>query len=94
MDEFLAMLDEGFPITDTDSNKNTLLHIACQNDHLDIVEICVAHGADVNAQNKTGQTALHFSRYYEYDDIFKFLIKNGAELIVMDPRRNGLENYA
>ena len=79
MDDFLRRLDEGFPIDGKDSKGNTLLHVACQNDHLDIVEILVAHGTGINAQNNTGQTAMHFAKYYEYDEIFSYLKSMGAD---------------
>ena len=45
----------------------------------DIVEILVAHGADINMQNNTGQTAMHFAKYYEYDEIFSYLKSMGAD---------------
>lgn len=47
--------------------------------YIDIVEILVAHGADMNAQNNTGQTPMHFARYYDYHDIFSYLASNGAD---------------
>lgn len=58
---------------------NSLLHVACQNGHLDIVRMLCRKGISVNAQNSRGNTALHFSRYYDYSEIFRALRENGAD---------------
>ncbi len=58
---------------------NSLLHVACQNGHLDIVRMLCRKGISVNTQNKRGNTALHFSRYYDYSEIFRTLRENGAD---------------
>ncbi len=33
---------------------------------------------NINAQNKKGQTALHFSHYYRFSNITRILLKQGA----------------
>eukprot|EP00929_Paragymnodinium_shiwhaense_P023855 TRINITY_DN14838_c0_g1_i1.p1 TRINITY_DN14838_c0_g1~~TRINITY_DN14838_c0_g1_i1.p1 ORF type:complete len:534 (+),score=85.22 TRINITY_DN14838_c0_g1_i1:75-1676(+) len=58
---------------------NTALHIAAQNGHNDLVEFLVHHQADVNAQNKTGQTPLHMTVEYDMYFISLFLLRQGAE---------------
>ena len=58
---------------------NSLLHVACQNGHLDIVRMLCRKGISVNIQNLRGNTALHFSRYYDYSEIFRALRENGAD---------------
>eukprot|EP00948_MAST-09A_sp_MAST-9A-sp1_P001763 g1763.t1 len=84
MDDFLRRLDKGFPIDTQDVNGNTLLHIACQNDHLDIAQILILNGCDLNLKNNTGQTALHFAKYYDYEDIFQLLIQAGANDTILN----------
>ena len=42
-----------------EKNGNYPLHIAAQNGHINLVKWLVQNGADINAQNGTGTTALH-----------------------------------
>lgn len=44
-------------------NGNTAIHIAAQNGHLDVVTLLIESGADLNAKNSKGNTALHV-RYF------------------------------
>jgi len=60
-------------------NGNTLLHIACQNGHKELIQMLVIRGADVNAQNHHGQTALHFAYTYSFVEIGEWLRKMGAD---------------
>ena len=45
-------------------NGNTAIHIAAQNGHLDVVTMLIESGADVDAKNNKGNTALHVSRFF------------------------------
>ena len=45
-------------------NGNTAIHIAAQNGHLDVVTMLIETGADVDAKNSKGNTALHVSRFF------------------------------
>ena len=44
------------------NNGNTTMHIAAQNGNVQMVELAISAGADVNQQNKGGQTGLHMVR--------------------------------
>lgn len=46
---------------------------------LDIVKLLVEIGADVNAQNKGGQTALHMAREYGFFYAARVLVAAGAD---------------
>ncbi|KAK3289004.1 hypothetical protein CYMTET_3541 [Cymbomonas tetramitiformis] len=61
------------------ANGNCGLHIASQNGHLELVKILVGAGANVNAQNGGGQSALHMTISYDLDDVTAFLKSNGAD---------------
>jgi ankyrin repeat protein len=52
-------------------------------DALEAVAVCVKWGADVNAFDKTGQTALHIA-VQRSDAIVTFLAEHGAELDIKD----------
>jgi ankyrin repeat protein len=47
----------------------TPLHWAVLGHHKDMVELLLAHGADVNAKNRYGQTPLHFLARCEFPDV-------------------------
>ena len=51
-------------------------------DPLDAVKMFVAAGADIDAQNDLGNTALHYAAYNRRDLIVQFLIDHGAKLEV------------
>ena len=67
---------------------NTALHRACyknisQEDLIDVVELLINKGADVNAKNKKeGSTALHIVTYRHNKEIVQLLVKKGADVNV------------
>jgi hypothetical protein len=61
------------------TNGNRPLHIAAQNGHLELVRFLVGAGADVNARNKGGQTAMHMATSYDLDQVVKVLNDAGAD---------------
>tara|TARA_B110000977_G_scaffold36279_2_gene48564 strand:+ start:8240 stop:8725 length:486 start_codon:yes stop_codon:yes gene_type:complete len=60
-------------------NKNAPLHIAAQNGHLELTKMLLEKGAEVNAQNAGGQTALHMATSYDLDTVVKVLVDAGAD---------------
>jgi ankyrin repeat protein len=50
--------------------------------HTDIVKALLAHGADVNAKEDRGRTALIYAVYNGHTDIVKALLKEGADVDV------------
>ncbi|MEE8143237.1 MAG: ankyrin repeat domain-containing protein [Planctomycetota bacterium] len=53
-------------------------------DPLEAVKVLVELGADVNATNMSGQTAMHNAAFLGEDEIIQFLAENGAEVDVED----------
>jgi len=53
-------------------------------DSAEAVEFLIAHGADVNATNPSGQTALHGAAYMGADATVRLLVRHGAKLNVQD----------
>ena len=51
----------GLPVDVRDGSGNTLLMTAAQNGHEMLCRMLIERGADVNACNSRGNTALHFS---------------------------------
>lgn len=59
--------------------ETTPLCQAAKSSRLDVARLLVAHGADVNARNKAGQTPLTCLGCYPNRSMIKFLLEAGAE---------------
>jgi ankyrin repeat protein len=51
---------------------------------LETVKLCVELGADVNAANDVGLTALHGAAFTGLDDVIRFLVQKGANINARD----------
>ena len=60
------------------ANGNTALHVAAQNGKLSIAKWLLGLGVDVNRQNATGQTPLHYAVAYQYGHLVSYLVNAGA----------------
>jgi cytohesin len=58
----------------------TPLHEAVRNNRKEIVEFLIAQGANVNARDGSGETALYQAAHMGYLELCKLLINNGADL--------------
>lgn len=73
-------------INTTDGASNTLLMTAAKNGYFEMVTYLIAEGADINAINSVGQTALNLSVFYGKNSIAEFLIQNEADVNKTDNR--------
>jgi len=62
-----------------DSYENTVLHYATLEGHKAIVKTCLRFGADVNIQNRSGNTPLHVAYAYKRDQIIDYLREKDAD---------------
>ncbi len=62
----------------------TLLTAAVDSGHLEIVELLVQRGADVNFRGSGNYGALYRSIFSDYFEVFKFLLSKGACLNEQD----------
>ena len=53
---------------------------------IEAVKLAVALGADVNAANKAGETALFAAAYHGFNTVIQFLVDKGARLDVRNAR--------
>ena len=65
---------------DGDDNKQCALHRACCKDNVEIAEVLLAHGADIDAKSYKGYTSLHFACMLGLKEMIIFLISKGASL--------------
>lgn len=56
----LMLMRSGVPADVRDDHGNTILLVACQNGHKRALKVALRRGADINAKNSRGNTALHF----------------------------------
>jgi hypothetical protein len=62
-----------------DAGGNTLLIVAAQAGQRRVVKQLLRRGADLNAQNGKGNTALHYCFMYNFRDLGEYLISKGAD---------------
>ncbi|XP_037103207.1 SH3 and multiple ankyrin repeat domains protein 2b isoform X4 [Syngnathus acus] len=55
------------------------IHQACRHGHVQHLEHLLFYGADMSAQNATGNTALHICALYNQDNCVKVLLVRGAD---------------
>ena len=77
-DEMKKLIVKGVPLDARDEHGNTPLIIASQNGQGRCVKLLIRSGADPNAQNKRGNTALHFTLHFRFDAISDFIQKHGG----------------
>src|SRR5437868_15497159 len=58
----------------------TPLISACYQGHYEIVQVLLAHGADINATDNFLNTGLHFAMANGYRDIINVLLAHGASV--------------
>jgi alkylated DNA repair dioxygenase AlkB len=78
--EIRSLIENGESVNDVDSDKNTVLMkvIKDKQDNFHIIRELLDGGADVNARNAKGQTALHIANRV---DTVRLLLKYGAKSI-------------
>ena len=87
---FSAVLNESFEIAKfliangaeihSQHRETTLLQIACQDRHLDMVKLLVDNGANIHQRSKYGKTNLYIAAYAGNFEIVKFLLELGADI--------------
>lgn len=90
----VRLLDEGANIEARDGcDHQTALVFAADRGHLPIVRLLVSRGADINAQDDKGWTALSEASYMGHPKVVGFLLESKASTLPstswLDSRRNG-----
>jgi hypothetical protein len=67
------------PVDTTDERGNTLFMIACQQGSKQIAKFLLRRGANINAQNIQGNTALHFCYTFGHIALAQYLASKGAD---------------
>jgi ankyrin repeat protein len=77
-DVIRALSDQPERIHIRDRSSNTLLHLAIASGSEPISRILLARGADINAVNCRGVSALHLARLLNRPSLIQMLLENGA----------------
>lgn len=78
------LIEKGCPIT------RALLHVAFD-DRVEIAELLIEKGADVNEKSERGRTPLHRAAFYGAEGVIGVLIANGADVSIED--NDGLKPF-
>lgn len=77
---FDLLVKSGANLTESDWYNTTVLHHACRIGWLDVAQLLVDRGSDINAVTNTGLTPVLLAVRNSHKDIFFMLLKAGAHL--------------
>ncbi|KAI0885923.1 uncharacterized protein GGS22DRAFT_188212 [Annulohypoxylon maeteangense] len=78
------LIESGSSVHDRDSNGQTALHRATENEHADTAALLLKLGAEVNFRDVAGWSPLHKASAQADDVMAKLLIENGADIDLVD----------
>ncbi|TMW66984.1 hypothetical protein Poli38472_012100 [Pythium oligandrum] len=71
-------LDGGVDINSRDNHGNSLFILVCQQGNKKIAKFLMRRHADMNLQNLSGNTALHYLHAYKHKDLAEYITSKGA----------------
>ena len=88
-------LDSGTSIeTKYDRSGQTVLIVAARNNRVEAVKYLCEQGANVNAQDIYGTTALHQATFYNFERVVKVLLEYNADKGIKDNKGRTAIDYA
>lgn len=82
---YADLLEHGADVNYWDEeSKRTPLHYLISYRNSEAVKLLLAHGADINARDKSGRTPLHDAVSYMLPEVVRELVEKGAELNLKD----------
>jgi serine/threonine protein kinase/ankyrin repeat protein len=70
----------GAPVTYTDYESRTALHLACSHGHADVTDFLLLNGADPGAKDKMGRTPVGNAVKNGHRNVLEVLKRNGADI--------------
>lgn len=71
-----------------DGDRRTILINSVAKGNIEIAKFAIENGADINFQDKSGYTSLHFCALYKYIELTDLLLEKGADLNIRDEHGN------
>jgi ankyrin repeat protein len=71
-----------------DGDKRTILINSVAKGNVEIVKFALDYGANVNFQDSSGYTSLHFCALNKYSELTDLLLANGADVNIRDEHGN------
>lgn len=81
------------PLSHDDRN-NRLIHIACENDKDEIIDLLIGVKADLNIRNKEGNTPLHLAALKGNLNAMSSILKQGVDIKIRNLKGENALNYA
>ncbi|XP_067648871.1 ankyrin repeat domain-containing protein 50-like [Haliotis asinina] len=79
------LIRNGADVSQVDEEGNNVLHLACKFGLLDVVEYLLSQNSvDINTRGRGAMTPLMMAVVYRHSDVFKFLMRNGADVSQVD----------
>jgi uncharacterized protein len=92
--DFIARNPEAIAWRDEDGRTALIKSIAHGTGHIDVMEMLLAKGADINATDDAGMTPLVFAALHNKPDCLALLISKGADADMKDTRGLTAIGYA
>src|SRR5258708_22890506 len=70
-----------------DIDGETPLHVASNQGDVELVQVLLEHGADIEAQDDYGSTPIHLASFFGEVELVQVLLEHGAEIEARDNRR-------
>ncbi|KAG5658002.1 hypothetical protein KAF25_006953 [Fusarium avenaceum] len=78
---FNMLLDLGLNPNAVDSSNRSFIHVCCQNNNVDVIDLLLSHGADPSLKDEAGQTAWHAAASKGCCGALSFLLSNDIHAI-------------
>ncbi|KAL0206664.1 hypothetical protein P9112_001971 [Eukaryota sp. TZLM1-RC] len=89
-----TLLSSGFPSSLTDSEGRTILHLACQRDLIDVLDLCFSFDCPVNSPDNSGNTALFYAFSFGSMKTIRIVLSNKASLDIVNSFGDSLLHVA
>ena len=78
------MLRTGVSVDCFDEIDSTALHLAASYNHIDIVNVLMDSGVNINQETRSSYTPLMINAMYNFSDVMEVLLHHGADQPIVD----------